>query len=1092
VLLLLFNGIAAPFPVLPLDELIVTAPVASHGAAIQRPAVAGEWRFALELLDPAAALVGWHDITDYYAGDRHQFGADDYMGHARARLVTVELQAVDDRLAPWGQDTSGLFGVDVPLGAGLLMRAALSRVVSGDTVEWSAIWTGRVESWGDASAARGQIRTHIVSIVDTISDLANVPTIVDENGLDYPEYVEKVLLGAGWNFGVDTYGDESLFLIDLNPVVASARLDAISDPTGRVWRSLRTGRLVAHPAPWDTTNVDRYPNPLLDVYPSGLVFSYSPDFTEIEYIADDDQQPFGVSDTNAGVLNSFVVTFDDGFDSEVYPNDDPVSAKRFGVRPFTATWIYNNPPVVDNLLAVRAYASKQALPLRVTSDHEGFWSALAIVDHLDPVTIWHQTTDDGLVVTGGGWVRNIVEERTWRGDGLLSWQSTVQIDLEPTVTSEPLLPVEDLAFVGSITPIVGGPSSAEFTWVNPVQPSITPTNVQFRVIGRSLIWTTDTYPGVGADGANLFWLDPATNYRFQVRLIRQVDGVITNFSAIREVRFTTAARIFPIPTPGEDPGDTDVIGEPPEFECEDFEIDLQENDGSGWVTVDSFSGSELTPNGDGTYSLTYPIDNSFFNEGSMYRFRSTCDGITWIPGPAFDPPDDWTDPCTEPPALSTFPYNEPSLLVYVPKICAPDIIREAVSGIEAVHGDALLEIAALLGGDPNQRVLVAVPDPPWSDTAGGIVAYGECPQITGHTGDKTISVRTTIANNEACVLMECAALRITCAPSTGTDWNAGATVATVDGNLSVISGDLDAATEYVIAAFYDSAVGTLTLFVDDVEVDAQTLGGAALTINALPIWRVGAPPESWVTDCALWGEAVTPPATDLETAILALNPVGYWKLNELAGTTAIDYSGNARDGIYTNTPALGGQAGPDGDDYAVFNGTDEYVNIADDPDWSLGVNGMTVVAMVHPSAAGGERAVLAKAGPVSQNEYAFEASDDELRAIVWNPNGSEYDSCFASVFPDASAWNCMIWKVPDLFPGTAIVFRLNGTNLTITNNGGAGLPGDTTSDLRIAGRGHNDRYFPGALAHVALFAYGLSTAQMQSIENAAAADGWFT
>jgi hypothetical protein len=62
----------------------------------------------------------------------------------------------------------------------------------------------------------------------------------------------------------------------------------------------------------------------------------------------------------------------------------------------------------------------------------------------------------------------------------------------------------------------------------------------------------------------------------------------------------------------------------------------------------TFSGAELTDNGDGTFSLTTPIPNSFFNDGSMYRFRSTCDGVTWTNGPSFDPPDDWTDPCTTP------------------------------------------------------------------------------------------------------------------------------------------------------------------------------------------------------------------------------------------------------------------------------------------------------------------------------------------------------------------------------------------------------------------------------------------------------------
>jgi len=549
-LLLLF---AYPNPLsVPISELVTTAPSASNGFVIQRPATDGEWRFVLELADPSdgdAAI--WRDASDYYAGDRHQFGADDYLGKARARLVTVQLQIDDsDMLAPWGQDTSSIFGTDVRLDAGMLMRASMVRIVSGVVVEWEPLWTGRVESWGDASAARGQIRTHVVSVVDTISDLANVPTYIGgESSFPWDTwFTDRVLPAAGWLYGVDIYGDTSSggLLGDQLSTAAINRMDQGTEPLGLVWRSLRDGRMVIMPPPWDTTNVDRYDNPLLDVYPDGLRFNWSPDLTDIEYIADDDQQPFGIQRTNAGIINSVAISYLDGFDTAVYQIDDPVSASRYGVRPFTASWMIGGSTlsVADDILAARAYANAQALPLRTTLDHEGFWSAMAIVDHMDPVTIIHATRDDGLVVTATGTIRNIVEERTYRGDGLLSWQSTVQIDIDATETSPALLPVEHLALVSTSTGF-SGPASAEFSWDNPVQPDITPTEVQLRVLGRSPVWYSKDYPGVGADGTTLGFLEPVTAYTLQVRLIRRVNGVVTAFSAIRSVAFTTAPDPYP-------------------------------------------------------------------------------------------------------------------------------------------------------------------------------------------------------------------------------------------------------------------------------------------------------------------------------------------------------------------------------------------------------------------------------------------------------------------------------------------------------------------------------------------------------------------
>jgi hypothetical protein len=208
--------------------------------------------------------------------------------------------------------------------------------------------------------------------------------------------------------------------------------------------------------------------------------------------------------------------------------------------------------------------------------------------------------------------------------------------------------------------------------------------------------------------------------------------------------------------------------------------------------------------------------------------------------------------------LSDAPFDSVDLLVYVPKVCAPDIISEAVSGIEGVHGDALDSILSV-GDDPNSRALLAIVDPGWSDTPGGILAYGECPQIAGHTSDKSIMARVNVADAALCVFFECAAMRLTCTPDGG-GWKAGATVYAAPGTATCLSTHLTLDTEYTITATYNAATGALTLYVDGVVSNSTTFAGAYDTVSALPIWRVGAPPESWVTDCALWGSMIDVPS----------------------------------------------------------------------------------------------------------------------------------------------------------------------------------------------------------------------------------------
>jgi hypothetical protein len=925
-----------------LEELVELEPEPTHGYPIQLAATSGAWRWVVELADTSAgSYVDWIDITEWYVGDRHQFGADQYMGDARARLVTVQLQIDEsDLLAPWGLDTTELFGEDVELDAGLLMRAALARVVGGVTVEWLPIWTGRVETWGDASFARGQIRVHEVQVVDTIADLANVPTSIVSNSEPWDEVIaDEVLVGAGWSFGVDIYGDGGTSAAgipqDLDMVAAANRMDQITDPLGLVWRSLRSGRLVVHPAPWDTTHTNRYTNPLLAVYPDGVQFSYSPEFTDVEYIADDGGQPFGVSRTVAGVLNSFIVTAG----TLVYAVDDPVSIVKFGVRPFQASWILDNDPVVDDLLAARAFASVQALPLRTTIDHEGFFPALAMLDHLDPVTVEHAAAEGRPTVTVVGTVRNIIEERTLRhvtadGDATLNWQSTVQIDVASTTVAEALLPVEDLALVSAFTPGFGGPSGAEFSWTNPTQPTVTPTEVEVRILERSLIWNAFDYPGVGADGVTTGFLAAATAYTFQVRLVRRVDGVATHVSPIREIIFVTPANILPFPVPdGTDTGGT--VGEPPDFDPDDceMEVDLQENDGTGWVTVDTFTDAELTDNGDGTWSLTDPIPNSFFNEGSMYRFRSRemCGTVVgeWLVGLPFDPPDDWADPCTTPSAIADPPFDDPDLLVYVPQICSPDIIREYVSGIEGVKGDALDEIQVSVA-DPGVHSLLSIADPDWSDTPGGIVAFGECPQVVGATGDKSVACRVMVGDDDqSCVLFECAAMRLTATAVGGGGWRPGVTVYKAGSTISLAGVSvLDEGTAYELLASHELATGDIKLYVDGV-LD-NSVGGTdnVPTINALPIWRVGAPPSSWITDCAMWDSVIAAPY-DPTTAIAW---GVYLEAFRIAGSPSdgasvsswTDASGNGRDatsaGVGTTDPIYK-TAIVNGQPVVRFNGT---------------------------------------------------------------------------------------------------------------------------------------------------------------------------
>lgn len=65
--------------------------------------------------------------------------------------------------------------------------------------------------------------------------------------------------------------------------------------------------------------------------------------------------------------------------------------------------------------------------------------------------------------------------------------------------------------------------------------------------------------------------------------------------------------------------------------------------------------------------------------------------------------------------------------------------------------------------------------------------------------------------------------------------------------------------------------------------------------------------------------------------VLRDNPVGYWRLGETSGTTAVDSSGNGNDGTYEGSPTLGEHGALVGDENkaVAFGGNPDHVEIPD-------------------------------------------------------------------------------------------------------------------------------------------------------------------
>ena len=153
-------------------------------------------------------------------------------------------------------------------------------------------------------------------------------------------------------------------------------------------------------------------------------------------------------------------------------------------------------------------------------------------------------------------------------------------------------------------------------------------------------------------------------------------------------------------------------------------------------------------------------------------------------------------------------------------------------------------------------------------------------------------------------------------------------------------------------------------------------------------------------------------ASDLYSSIvLAKGPVGYWRLGEAAGPTAVDASGNGSDGTYLGNPSFGdaGAVGNDPDTAVCFNGPSwrDYVEIPDPVSQAFSQptsgQGLTVEAWMRPD-------VLVFAGQTTDNyihwlgkcgsgsgecEWGFRfysqdspSRPNRISAYIWNPDGA--------------------------------------------------------------------------------------------------------
>jgi uncharacterized protein YjdB len=216
-------------------------------------------------------------------------------------------------------------------------------------------------------------------------------------------------------------------------------------------------------------------------------------------------------------------------------------------------------------------------------------------------------------------------------------------------------------------------------------------------------------------------------------------------------------------------------------------------------------------------------------------------------------------------------------------------------------------------------------------------------------------------------------------------------------------------------------------------------------------------------------------STTYQQAVLSYGPVGFWPLNETGGTIAYDVVGG-NNGTYNGGYSLG-NTGPANSTYAAgFDGNSAYVDI---PEGSLNItNAITVVAWVQVPGENGFQDVFGH-GDQSWRLTVNQGGDPGA-----NDGAPPADATGSTSIIDGN-WHMMAYSYNG-FVDQANSGALYVDGALVANNTVNVVPAGDNLDAWIGGApdygtGSQKRLLAGNIANVAVFAQGLTAAQVAGI-----------
>jgi uncharacterized repeat protein (TIGR03806 family) len=234
------------------------------------------------------------------------------------------------------------------------------------------------------------------------------------------------------------------------------------------------------------------------------------------------------------------------------------------------------------------------------------------------------------------------------------------------------------------------------------------------------------------------------------------------------------------------------------------------------------------------------------------------------------------------------------------------------------------------------------------------------------------------------------------------------------------------------------------------------------------------------------------------SAVLAANPVGYWRLNETGNTSsgtllAADftqnfnglYGGASADGVPGPTPSLGFPGFESNNTAAQFTNdvANSFVTL---PALNLNTNTVTITAWIYPVGTPADYSgIVFCRNDGDASGFCF--TDGGQLGYTWNDNAEDTWSWMSGLIPPAGQWSFIALVVS---PSNAVVYLCNTNGQSSATNAVASTVEAFSSSTLIgddnADGGDGGRTFNGVMDEVAVFNDALTQTQLLNLYFSAA------